>query len=111
MIVLRSGDFGPGSSGSNETLGYSLSALSFALVGVAVLLLRPRVPSRAPRQSAEEYWSSATRTILPMWFVMEAAGMTAIIGYFLTGQTVAAVAIVVSVAAFIWYGPKAFVQG
>jgi hypothetical protein len=113
MIVLRSGDLGPRFPDINQVLGYLLSALSFvlvavALVAVALLLLKPRVPARGPRQSLEEYWSSATRTILPMWFVMEAAGMIAIVGYYLTGQALAAVAIGISVGAFIWYGPKAF---
>jgi small-conductance mechanosensitive channel len=91
-------------------LGYGFSALSFVLVAVALLLLKPRVPARESRQPVEEYWSSVTSTILPMWFVMEAAGLIAIVGYFLTGQSVAAVAIAISIGAFIWYGPKAFVQ-
>lgn len=110
MMVIRSGDMGPRSADLNQTLGYSLSALSFVLVAVAVLLLKPRVPAREPRQPVEEYWASATRTILPMWFVMEAAGMIAIVGYFLTGHAVTAAAIGISIAAFIWYGPKAFIN-
>ena len=110
MIVLRSGDMGPRSSGANQMLGYVLSALSFVLVAVAMLLLKPRVPARGPRQTIEEYWSSAMSRILPMWFVMEAAGLIAIVNYFLTAQTVAGVAIGISIAAFIWYGPRAFVE-
>lgn len=110
MIVLRSGDMGPRSSGANQMLGYVLSALSFVLVAVAMLLLKPRVPARGARQTIEEYWSSAMSRILPMWFVMEAAGLIAIVNYFLTAQTVAAVTIGISIAAFIWYGPRAFVE-
>jgi hypothetical protein len=102
MIVLRSGDMGPRSSGTNQMLGYLLSALSIVLVAVALLLLKPRVPARAPQQTVEEYWSSAMSRVLPMWFVMEAAGMIAIVNYFLTAQTVAAIAIGISIAAFIW---------
>ena len=49
-------------------------------------------------------------TILPMWFVMEAAGMIAIVSYFLTGVTATAGAIGISIGAFIWYGPRAFVK-
>jgi hypothetical protein len=109
MIVLRSGDTGTQSE-DNQMLGYGLSALSLVLVAVALLLLKPRVPVRAGRQPVEEYWTSAASAILPMWFVMEGAGLIAIVGYFLTGQTVAAVAIAISIGAFIWYGPKAFVH-
>jgi hypothetical protein len=111
LVVLRSGDTGaPPLDGGNQMLGYTLSALSFVLVAVAVLFLKPRVPVRQERQPVEEYWSAVTTTILPMWFIMEAAGVIAVVGYFLTGMTVAAVAIAVSIGLFIWYGPKAFVQ-
>lgn len=110
MVVLRSGDMGAQLSGDNQMLGIGLAALSVVLVAVALLLLKPRVPVREARQPVEQYWSSVTRTILPMWFVMEGAGLLAIVGYFLTGQTVAAAAIAISIGTFIWYGPKAFVR-
>jgi hypothetical protein len=111
MVFLRSGDTGAQFDQNNQMLGYGLSAVSVMLVAVALLILKPRVPLRQSRQPVEEYWSSVTRTILPMWFVMDAAGIAAIVGYFLSGETSAAVAIGVSIAAFIWYGPKAFAQG
>jgi len=110
MVVLRSGDSGASGTSGNQMLGYAFSALSFVLVAVALLYLKPRVPARRERQPVEEYWSSVTGTILPMWFVMEAASVLAVVGYFLTGLTVTAVAIAVSIDLFIWYGPKAFVQ-
>jgi small-conductance mechanosensitive channel len=110
MVVLRSGDSGASGTSGNQMLGYAFSALSFVLVAVALLYLKPRVPARRERQPVEEYWSSVTGTILPMWFVMEAASVIAVVGYFLTGLTVTAVAIAVSIGLFIWYGPKAFVQ-
>jgi hypothetical protein len=110
MVVLRSGDMRAQVSDDNQMLGYGLSALSLVLVAVALLVLKPRVPVREARQPVEEYWAAVTRTILPMWFVLEGAGLIAIVGYFLTGQTVAAAAIAISIGAFIWYGPKAFVQ-
>ena len=110
MIVFKSGAVGPRPANVNPMLGHALSALSFVLVAVAVLLLKPRVPAREAWQQVDQYWSSVTRTILPMWFVMEAAGMLAIVGYFLSGHAVAAVAIGVSIGVFIWYGPNAFAQ-
>ena len=111
LVVLRSGDTGASPlGGGNHMLGYGLSALSFVLVAVALLLLKPRVPVRQERQPVEEYWSSATKTILQMWLIMEAAGTIAVVAYFLTGVIFAAVAIAVSIGLFIWYGPKAFVQ-
>jgi small-conductance mechanosensitive channel len=110
MVVLRSGDTGASASSSNQMLGYGFSALSFVLVAFALLFLKPRVPARRERQPVEEYWSSVSGTILPVWFVMEAASVIAVVGYFLTGLTVTAVAIAVSIGLFIWYGPKAFAQ-
>jgi hypothetical protein len=110
MVVLRSGDSGAQSGADNQTIGYLLSGASFVLVAVALLWLKPRVPVREARQPVDEYWSSVTNTILPMWFVMEGAGMAAVVGYFLSGMTVAAVAIAMSIGVFIWYGPKTFVQ-
>ena len=110
MVVFKSAGMGPQFAGDGGMLAYTLSALSFVLVGVAVLLLKPRVPGRGPRQSVEEYWPSVTGKVLPVWFVMEAAGMSAIVGYFLTGHTITAVAIGVSIGAFIWCGPNAFAK-
>jgi hypothetical protein len=112
MVVFKSAGMGPQFAGEGGmlTLAYTLSALSFVLVGVAVLLLKPRVPGRGPRQPVEEYWPSVTGKVLQVWFVMEAAGMSAIVGYFLTGHTITAVAIGVSIAAFIWCGPNAFAK-
>jgi hypothetical protein len=110
MVVLRSGDTGAESFDDNEVLGYSFAALSFVLVAVALLFLKPRVRAREPKQPVEEYWSSVTPTILPLWFVMEGAGMIAIVGYFLTGLIATAAAIGISIAVFIWYGPRAFVN-
>lgn len=106
MVVLKSG--GMASSAQNQIAGYVLSALSLVLLTVAVLFLKPRVPERRPRQPIEEYWSAAGPTVLPMWCVMEAAGISAIAAYFLSEQTLAALAIGVSIAAFIWFGPRAF---
>lgn len=111
MVVLRSGDTGARSSDDNQVLGYSFAALSVLLVAIALLFLKPRVRAQEPRQPVEEYWASVTPAILPMWFVMEGAGMIAIVGYFLTGLTAAAAAIGISIAVFIWYGPRAFVNG
>jgi hypothetical protein len=110
MIVFTSGALGRRPVDGNQTLGYALSALSVALVAGALLVLKPRVPVRHPRQPVEEYWSSVMSTILPLWLVMEAAGLLAIIGYFMGGQAIAAVAIGVSIGAFIWYGPNAFAE-
>jgi hypothetical protein len=112
MVVFKSAGMGPQFAGEGGmlTLAYTLSALSFVLVGVAVLFLKPRVPGRGPRQPVEEYWPSVTGKVLPVWFVMEAAGMSAIVGYFLTGHTITAVAIGVSIGAFIWCGPNAFAK-
>jgi hypothetical protein len=110
MVVFKSAGMGPQFAGEGGMLAYTLSALSFVLVGVAVLLLKPRVPGRGPRQPVEEYWPSVTGKVLPVWFVMEAAGMSAIVGYFLTGHTITAVAIGVSIGAFIWCGPNAFAK-
>ena len=112
MVVFKStGIESPfAEAGRTPGLAYILSMLSFVLVAVAVLFLKPRVPDRGPRQSVEEYWPSVMPKVLPVWFVMEAAGMSAIVGYFLTGQAITAVAIGVSIAAFIWCGPKAFAK-
>ena len=114
FVFLRSRGMAllPPEDNVTRVIGYTLSALPFVLIAVALLLLKPRVPARGPRQSIEEYWSdmNVNAKVFPVWFIMEGAGMTANIGYFLTGEPVAAVAMGLAIVAFAWCGPNAFAK-
>ena len=76
-----------------RVIAYTLSALGTLLVALALLVFKPRVPHRAPGQSFEQYWATPEvgAKALPVWFVLEGAGMLATVGYLLTAEPVTAV--------------------
>jgi len=108
MVVFKSS--GMAAVVYSQSAGNVLTAVSFVILAVALLFLKPRVPLRARHETVEDYWSAAAPRVLPMWFVMEGAGLCAIAAYYLTSGTIAALAIGISIGAFIWYGPRAFVD-
>ena len=114
FLFLRSTGFEPIPSSDSSTLviGYSLSGLVVALLAVAFLVFKPRVPQQGPRQSIAEYWSSpdTTQKVFLVWFLMEGAGVMGAIGYLLTGQLVSAVAMGVAIAVFWLNGPNTFAK-
>jgi hypothetical protein len=109
---LRYRGFAPLSATDSATpvIAYTLSGVAVVLVAVALFVLKPRAPARLPGQSVEEYWSTAavSERVGPVWFILEAAGMIASVGYFLTGEPTSAGAVLVAIATYWLYGPSVF---
>jgi hypothetical protein len=82
------------------------------LLAIALLVFKPRVPERGPRQSVDEYWSApdVTAKVFLVWFLMEGAGAISAVGYFLTGQPVAAAVMALAIVAFWLCGPSIFAK-
>lgn len=91
-------------------MAYGLAALSLALIGIAYAVLKPRVPTRVLGQTADEFWTDqqAASNSLLFWALLEAASLAATVGYFLTGVTAMAPAIVVALAVYWISGPSTF---
>ncbi len=47
---------------------------------------------------------------MSVWFLMEGAGMLAVVGYFVTGEPIAAIAAGLTIVAFWLCGPNVFAK-
>ena len=93
-------------------LAYAFSGIATVMVVVAFLVLKPRVPERTPGQSVDVYWSTPAivAKVMLVWFVLEGGAMMGVLGYFMTGEAVAAGAALFGIAAFLLCGPKVFAK-
>jgi hypothetical protein len=114
LLLLKYFGIAPGLRADSVTklIAYSLSAVAVVLAVVALVVFKRRVPERSAAQSVEDYWSAPEvgSKVLPVWFLLEGAGTLAAVGYFLTGEPVAAVAAGVLIGAFWWHGPNVFAK-
>jgi hypothetical protein len=97
----------PPAVGEAPTLTLVLAVGSVVLLGVAVGLLRPRVPDRRPEQDADAYWSDAGSRgpAIVLWATIEGAGLVGAVGYFVTGGTAPAVGFALALAALVLLRP------
>ena len=99
-------------SNSASLIAYALSGISALQMVVALFVIKPRVPARSAAQSVEEYWSSASTTqpVLLVLFVLECATVIGAIGFFLTGDLLAAMVAGIAIGVFAWSRPSAFAE-
>ena len=95
-----------------QMLAYAFSGIATVMVVVAFLWLKPRVPERTPGQSVETYWTTPAivAKVMLVWFMLEGGAMMGVLGYFMTGEVVAAGAALFGVAAFWLCGPTVFAK-
>jgi hypothetical protein len=95
---------------ASTVIAYAMSGISVVVGIVALLFLKPRVPDRKPGQSVEQFWSApdAGARVLPVWFLLEGAGITASVGYLLTGELASLIVSALAIAAFWLCGPSVF---
>jgi hypothetical protein len=99
--------------GFEQTVAYGLSGVAAAVVALALLVVKPRIPDRVFGQSVEEYWSEpkVRQNVTLIWFLMEGAGILAAIGFFLTGAVVSAIAMGGAIVIYWLSGPKMLMKG
>jgi hypothetical protein len=102
----------PRHEGITPMVAYGFSALALVLAAVALVVIKPRVPSRPPEQSVNEYWSSpeVLAKVMPIWFLLEGAATLAAIGYLFTGEPVTAITTGAAVVAYWLCGPNVFAK-
>jgi hypothetical protein len=114
LAVLRSLGMAPplGAGAVTLAIAATISGIAVVLAVVALFVLRPQVPDRAPGQMVEQYWSApgVGTKVVSVWFLMEGAGMLAVVGYFLTGEPIAAIAAGLTIVAFWRCGPNVFAK-
>ena len=93
-------------------IAYAAIGVAATIIAVVILVLKPRVPARAPGQSVEQYWRTpaSTQTVLLMWFLLEAGAVLAAVAFLLSGEVIAAVASAIAIAVFWMNGPQAFAK-
>ena len=90
-----------------EYLGIALGGVALALLAVARLQLRTRLPARRSDQTLDTYWGEmpVRSSAIALWGVVEGAGFLSAVGYFITGSAVLLVTIVLVLGAQVAYRP------
>ena len=96
-----------------SVIGIVLAVSGIAMLGVALTVLRPRVPQQAPEQSIDGYWGDATvrTTVITLWAVVEGASLLGAVGYLLTGATPPGLAFALGVVTLLSLRPSRFELG
>ena len=91
-LVMVGGGFkyvGPtgGALDSSPTVAAVVTIVSIALLAIAAIVLRPRIPLRRSDETPQAYWDALPqrRAVVALWAVTEAAGVVGGFGYFFTG--------------------------
>jgi hypothetical protein len=89
---------------------YATSGVAIALMAVAFMVFKPRVPARGGGQPIAEYWAlpDVGGAVVLVWFLLEGAGVIATVGYALTGQIVSALVMGVTIVTYWLCGPSQF---
>ena len=106
MVLWRRGSpFLPPENAVTPWIRYGSLLASLAVLGVAMTVLRPRVPARSRDQSSDDYWAAvAPRTAaLVLWVVCHGAAIIALTGYLLTGWLPTLAGALLSAAALFAY--------
>lgn len=98
------------SAEASAAVAYIMCGLAALMAAVAMLVMRRRVPPRRLGQSEDDYWSrqEVVAAVLPIWFLMEGAGIVAAAGYLVTSDALAGVTAAIMVAGFWLSGPASF---
>jgi hypothetical protein len=77
---------------------------------VARLFLKPRVPPRRMGLSVDDYWTQpgVVQRVFAVWFTLEGAAILTLVGYYMVGGSIAAVATSLAIIAFWLNGPRTF---
>ncbi len=87
---------------------YLTAGLGLANLAFAIAFFRPRIPQRRMDQGPDEYWmtNEARGAAVIVWATVEAAGLIAWVGYFLTGRAVPAAVAALAVVTLITLRPS-----
>ena len=97
---------------ASRLVGYGMAGIAAAVLLVAIVFMKPRVPGRMGGESVPDYWMrpEVVQPAMLVWFLMEGAGVLASVAFALTAVAAAAGVMVLCVAAYWLIGPNAFAR-
>jgi hypothetical protein len=89
-------------------IGVILAGVAVAMLALALIVLRGKVPPRRFDQSADDYWGTneARSSSIMLWAAIEAAGLLSWMGYVMTGQLVPAAVALLSIVSLAMHRPS-----
>jgi len=90
-------------AGGSPLIGYATAGLALAVLSVAFVFLRPRIPQRSTDQSPDHYWSrpEVRGAAILIWAAAEGSGLFCWIGFVMTASIVpAAVGVLSTITLF-----------
>jgi hypothetical protein len=104
FVVRRNGP----ALGDVPLAGYLTAGLGLVELAFAIGFFRPRIPQRRMDQGPDEYWmtNEARGAAVLVWVMVEAAGLIAWVGYFLTGRAVPAAVAALALVTLITLRPS-----
>lgn len=105
MVRLRGPILVPDSA--TPVIAYSFAGIALTATAFAVLLLRGRIPPRAPGEGINDYWSSgqARQRCIFLWVLCENAGIISGTGFLLTGHLSPFITQAIALIALGWFNP------
>lgn len=106
VFVYRSRTTGSSFVGA-PVIGYVTAAFGLINLAVAIAFLLPRIPARSTGEAPDDYWSRNEVRIaaIIVWALIEAPGLVALVGYFLTGGIPPAVVAALAIVAILVASP------
>lgn len=97
---------------ASRLVGRGLASVAIAILLVAVVFMKRRVPERRGGEPIRDYWTrpEVVQPALLVWFLIEGAGILASVAFALTAVAAAAGVMALCVAAYWWIGPNAFAR-
>jgi hypothetical protein len=82
------------------TIAFAMAGISAVLIGLALFVVKPRVPKIQPGQTEQQYLATTSnvQSLNLLWFVLEGATVLSVIGYLLTGHLAVTATMLVGVA-------------
>jgi hypothetical protein len=110
FLILGVMDVGPIIRGDDGVaiIGSVIAGISLIPLMVSMLILRPRVPTRASGQSDKEFWQGAIGSAMLVWTLAEAGGMMSLVGALISGHWAPIVVVVAALACMALVRPSYF---
>ena len=88
-------------------IGKVMAGVSLCQLVLGLVIFRPRMPEFRRSHAGETYWDSpgSLEAAQKVWFFIDGAGITSLVGFLLTGDLAPAVTATIAIAAMLLSGP------
>jgi len=96
-------------AGNNTSIvGNVLAACGIMPIVLGLFVLKPRVPMRTSGQDEAAFWRTALYAVIPVWAVIEGAGIVGAVGALLTGSLAPALIVAIALGCLVVFSPGHF---